>query len=123
MIKLRGHFDGTVIVLDDPVPPGMLPNTVVEVVVPADRAQDGTGRRQVDEQVVGDQRDGQVHDEQEGHGVGGLSGLQDVDVGQPQHQRHRDRHPREQPARLGADPGDDRPGQAGDHHADDGQLA
>ena len=43
----------------------------------------GTGGCQPDEQVVGDQRDGQVHHEQDGHRVGGLAPVQEVDVRQP----------------------------------------
>lgn len=33
MITLRGHFNGETIVLDDPPPPELTPNTSVEVVV------------------------------------------------------------------------------------------
>jgi hypothetical protein len=37
MTRLRGHFDGQAVVLDDPVPPGLGPNTPVEVVILEDR--------------------------------------------------------------------------------------
>ena len=34
MTRLRGHFDGTTIVLDEPVPPALPANTAVEIVIP-----------------------------------------------------------------------------------------
>jgi len=37
MIRLRGHFDGTQIVLDEPVPQGLRPDTPVEISVPDQR--------------------------------------------------------------------------------------
>lgn len=37
MTRLRGHFDGQAIVLDEPAPPGLEPNTPVEIVVPDER--------------------------------------------------------------------------------------
>jgi hypothetical protein len=37
MIRLRGHFDGTQIVLDEPVPDSVRPDTAVEVAVPDER--------------------------------------------------------------------------------------
>ncbi len=37
MIRLRGHFDGARIVLDDPVPDNLRPDTPVEVSVPEQR--------------------------------------------------------------------------------------
>ena len=39
MTRLRGHFDGTSVVLDDPVPEGLRADTPVEVVIPDDRAR------------------------------------------------------------------------------------
>ncbi len=39
MTRLRGRFDGTAIVLDEPPPPELRPNTVVEVLVPDEREQ------------------------------------------------------------------------------------
>jgi hypothetical protein len=39
MIRLRGHFDGKSIVLDDPAPADLKPDTPVEVLVPEDARQ------------------------------------------------------------------------------------
>lgn len=33
MVKLRGHFDGTRVLLDEPAPPQLVPGTPVEVVL------------------------------------------------------------------------------------------
>ena len=33
MTKLRGHFDGQMVVLDEPPPPDLTPNTPVEIVI------------------------------------------------------------------------------------------
>ena len=82
----------------------------------------GPRRRQTDQQVVGHQRDRQVHEKQHGDGLGGLALEEDVDVGQPQHQRDQHRQPQEEPAGIGRDPRHRRPGRAGDDHADHGQL-
>jgi hypothetical protein len=38
-MRLRGHFNGTDVVLDEPVPPELKPNTPVEVVIPESREQ------------------------------------------------------------------------------------
>ena len=86
------------------------------------------GRRQppgpghVHQAVVGDHGDGQVHDEQDADRPGRLPEHEDVDVGQPEDERDRHGHAQEEPAGIGADPGDDRPGRARDHHPDHGQL-
>src|SRR5580693_6138898 len=72
--------------------------------------------------VVGDERDRQVHDEQEPDRLAGLPAGQDVDVGQPEHQRDEDGHAEEHPPRLRGDTRGDRPGDAGDDHADHRQL-
>jgi len=37
MIRLRGHFEGTHIVLDEPLPDGVAPQTPVEVSIPEER--------------------------------------------------------------------------------------
>jgi len=37
MTRLRGHFDGKSIVLDEPVPPSLPANTVVEILIPDTR--------------------------------------------------------------------------------------
>jgi hypothetical protein len=37
MTRLRGHFDGKTIVLDEPVPPLVPANTFVEIVIPDSR--------------------------------------------------------------------------------------
>lgn len=37
MIRLRGHFDGTRIVLDEPVPHGLDPQTPVVISIPEER--------------------------------------------------------------------------------------
>jgi hypothetical protein len=37
MTRLRGHFDGKTIVLDEPVPPLVPVNTFVEIVIPDSR--------------------------------------------------------------------------------------
>ena len=37
MTRLRGHFDGKTIVLDEPVPPALPVNTFVEIVIPDSR--------------------------------------------------------------------------------------
>jgi hypothetical protein len=37
MTRLRGHFDGKIVVLDEPVPAALSPNTYVEVVIPEPR--------------------------------------------------------------------------------------
>lgn len=37
MVRLRGHFDGIGIVLDDPIPNDLRPDTPVEVSVPDQR--------------------------------------------------------------------------------------
>ena len=34
MTRLRGHFNGQTVVLDEPAPPELTPNTAVEVVIP-----------------------------------------------------------------------------------------
>lgn len=39
MIRLRGHYDGQQVVLDQPVPSGLKANTPVEVVIPDAREQ------------------------------------------------------------------------------------
>ncbi len=39
MTRLRGHFDGRHIVLDEPLPPELRVNTTVEVVIPDAREQ------------------------------------------------------------------------------------
>jgi hypothetical protein len=39
MMRLRGHFDGKNIVLDEPPPPELTPDTPVEVVVAKTREQ------------------------------------------------------------------------------------
>jgi hypothetical protein len=41
MTTLKGHFDGKQIVLDEPVPPGLAPNTPVTVIVgqPSDQEE------------------------------------------------------------------------------------
>ena len=79
-------------------------------------------RRQVDQQVVGDERDGEVHRHEHQHGLRRLPLMPDVDVRQPEDERHHDGQAEEQPPRRGADPRHDRPRRAGDEHADDGQL-
>ena len=38
-VRLRGHYDGHVIVLDEPAPPDLPPNTAVEIVLLATRDQ------------------------------------------------------------------------------------
>jgi hypothetical protein len=74
----------------------------------------------MDQGVVRHHRDRQVHDHQHRHRLNRLAQVEDPQVGQPQDERDGDRHPEEQPARRGADPGDDRPRRAGDQHAEDG---
>lgn len=37
MLRLRGHFDGTQIVLDEPVPENLRPHTPVEISIPDER--------------------------------------------------------------------------------------
>lgn len=37
MLRLRGHFNGTQIVLDEPVPENLRPHTPVEISIPEDR--------------------------------------------------------------------------------------
>lgn len=37
MTRLRGHFNGQVVVLDEPAPPELAENTPVEVVLPSER--------------------------------------------------------------------------------------
>jgi Periplasmic binding proteins and sugar binding domain of LacI family len=76
----------------------------------------------VHQAVVRHERDGEVHNHQHRHRLNRLAQVQDPQVGQPQDEHDRDCHPEEQPARRGADPGDDRPGHTRDQHADDGQL-
>jgi hypothetical protein len=39
MIRLRGHYDGKNVILDQPVPGGLMPDTPVEVVIPDPREQ------------------------------------------------------------------------------------
>ena len=39
MIRLRGHFDGRSIVLDEPVPVDLAPGTAAEVTILGDREQ------------------------------------------------------------------------------------
>jgi hypothetical protein len=39
MTRLRGHFDGRTVVLDEPLPPELAPNTLVEVVIIKTREQ------------------------------------------------------------------------------------
>lgn len=39
MTRLRGHFDGQVVVLDDPPPPQLQPNTAVDVLMLDSRQQ------------------------------------------------------------------------------------
>ena len=39
MIRLRGHYDGQHIVLDQPVPQEIQPNTLVDIVILSDRDQ------------------------------------------------------------------------------------
>jgi hypothetical protein len=51
--------------------------------LPVGPAPGGTYGGQADQQVIRDQRDGQVHHDEDGHGVGGLAEVQDVDVRQP----------------------------------------
>jgi len=37
MVRVRGHFDGTQIVLDEPIPDNLRPDTPVEVCIPDER--------------------------------------------------------------------------------------
>jgi hypothetical protein len=37
MVRLRGHFDGTRIVLDEPLPANLPPDTPVEISIPDER--------------------------------------------------------------------------------------
>jgi hypothetical protein len=37
--RLRGHFDGSQVVLDEPIPAGLKPNAPVEIVIPGAREQ------------------------------------------------------------------------------------
>lgn len=37
MVRLRGHFDGARIVLDEPVPDDLRPDTPVQISIPDDR--------------------------------------------------------------------------------------
>jgi hypothetical protein len=39
MLRLRGHYDGSQIVLDQPAPPELKANTPVEIVVAGEREQ------------------------------------------------------------------------------------
>ncbi len=39
MTRLRGHFNGQTIVLDEPAPPELTPNMAVEIVIPDAREQ------------------------------------------------------------------------------------
>src|ERR1700733_7071940 len=59
----------------------------------------GADWREVDQDVVGDERDRQVHGEQEPDRLGGLPLDQDVHVGQPEHERDQDGHAEEHPPR------------------------
>ena len=61
--------------------------------------------RQMDQQVVGDQRDRHVHRHEDRHGLGGLALVPDVDVGQQEDERHRDGQAEEEPPRGRAERG------------------
>ena len=87
------------------------------------RAAGRTDRREPYQGVVCDERDRDVHDEQDCDSPGRLSLDQDVDVGQPEHEGDEHRHPQEHPPRRRRDPRGDRPRDAGDEHTDHGQLA
>ena len=82
----------------------------------------GSHRSQVNQRVIGDQHDSQMHAHQHRHRLGGLALLQNVEVGKEQDQRHHDGQSEEEPPWSGRDAGDDGPGDAGDDDADDGEL-
>jgi hypothetical protein len=37
MTRIRGHFDGKTVVLDEPIPPALSANTYVEIMIPEPR--------------------------------------------------------------------------------------
>ncbi len=57
----------------------------------------GPRRRQVDQHVVGDERDREVHRHEHQHGLRRLPLLPDVEVRQPEYERHHDGQAEEQP--------------------------
>jgi len=64
---------------------------------PVRRATSRADRGHVDEQVVGHQGDGQVHEHEDGDRVAGCAAVQDVKVGEPQEQCDQDGRAEEQP--------------------------
>lgn len=77
--------------------------------------------RYVHESVVSDESDHEMHQHENEHGIPRLSFGEDPKIGQPQSYRHENCRSKEEPPRDRGHTGNDRPGHAGNEHADHSQ--